>query len=230
MKEGFGRPERTSKREVCVSLTFRAVFAPSVRSLCEHLFVSKFAPRGAPDRQKLEELAREGASLREIGLALDRSIATVRYWLHRWEIARQDARLSRVDPATAPREVMRACARHGRTVYRLDKRGTYRCVLCSQERVAERRRRVKRILVDEAGGCCVVCGYDVCCAALQFHHVDPQTKSFALSHEGVTRSLARARAEAQKCVLLCANCHAEVESGLRIVEAPRGGFEPPRTD
>jgi len=37
---------------------------------------------------------------------------------------------------------------------------------------------------------------------------------FSLSEEGVTRSLARARAEAEKCVLLCAKCHAEVEAGV----------------
>jgi transposase len=202
----------------------------TVRTSCEHVFVSKYAPRGAPDRAKLQELAERGASLREIALALDRSIATVRYWLRRWEIARRDARRSRVDPATAPREVMRTCKRHARTVFRLDARGTYRCVLCSQERVAERRRRVKRILVEEAGGGCAECGYGVCCAALQFHHLDPRTKSFSLAHEGVTRSLDRAREEARKCILLCANCHAEVEAGVRVLEAPRGGFEPPRTD
>jgi transposase len=192
--------------------------------------VSKYAPRGAPDRKTLERLACEGASLREIAFALDRSIATVRYWLVRWGIPRRDVRRTRVDPATAPREVLRECPRHARTVFRLDKRGTYRCVLCSQERVADRRRRVKRILVEEAGGCCAECGYGACPAALQFHHVDPATKSFALSHEGVTRSLNRAREEARKCVLLCANCHAEVEAGVRVLEAPRGGFEPPRTD
>lgn len=192
--------------------------------------MSKFAPRGAPDRQRLEELARGGATLREIGLALDRSIATVRYWLRRWNIARQDARRSAVDPATAPREAVRECRRHGLTVFRLDKRGTYRCPRCSQQHVADRRRRVKRILVDEAGGSCTGCGYDACCAALQFHHVDPRDKAFALSHEGATRGLERARAEARKCILLCANCHAEVEAGVRVLQAPRGGFEPPRTD
>ena len=57
-----------------------------------------------------------------------------------------------------------------------------------------------------------------------------RTKNFSLSHEGVTRSLERAREEARKCVLLCANCHAEVEAGVRVLEAPPGGFEPPRTD
>jgi hypothetical protein len=78
---------------------------------------------------------------------------------------------------------------------------------------------VKLILVEEAGGARLGCGYDTCVAALQFHHIDPATKEFALSAEGVTRSLARARAEAAKCVLLCANCHAEVEAGVRPIPA-----------
>jgi 5-methylcytosine-specific restriction endonuclease McrA len=194
------------------------------------VFVSKYAPRGAPDRTRLEELAREGATLREIALALDRSIATIRYWLRRWDIARPDARRTRVDPATAPREVMRVCSRHGRAVFRLDVRGTYRCVLCAQERVAERRRRIKQILVEEAGGCCAACGYDRCPAALQFHHLNPAEKSFGLSSRGLSRGIDRAREEARKCVLLCGNCHAEVEGGVRVLETPRGGFEPPRTD
>jgi hypothetical protein len=71
------------------------------------------------------------------------------------------------------------------------------------------------MLVDEAGGACQLCGYDRCIAALEFHHRDPAEKSFSLSHRGVARSLAKARAEAAKCILLCANCHAEVEAGMR---------------
>jgi hypothetical protein len=66
----------------------------------------------------------------------------------------------------------------------------------------------------EAGGKCQLCGYDRSPAALQFHHVDPSTKSFGIGVTGVTRSLARARSEAAKCVLLCATCHAEVEAGV----------------
>jgi 5-methylcytosine-specific restriction endonuclease McrA len=71
--------------------------------------------------------------------------------------------------------------------------------------------------VEEAGGCCRLCGYDRCVSALQFHHLNPAEKSFTLSNAGFTRSIAKARAEASKCVLLCANCHAEVEAGLRDV-------------
>ncbi len=73
---------------------------------------------------------------------------------------------------------------------------------------------VKQILVEDAGGRCINCGYDRCAAALTFHHLVPAEKSYTLSHRGVTRSLAEARLEARKCVLLCANCHAEVEAGL----------------
>jgi 5-methylcytosine-specific restriction endonuclease McrA len=76
---------------------------------------------------------------------------------------------------------------------------------------------VKRILVAEAGGACQLCGYDRCIAALEFHHRDPREKSFALSQRGVARSLEKARAEAAKCVLLCANCHSEVEAGIRLL-------------
>lgn len=60
----------------------------------------------------------------------------------------------------------------------------------------------------------MVCGYDRHVGALQFHHIDAGEKTFALSLRGVARSLERAQAEAAKCVLLCANCHAEVEAGV----------------
>jgi 5-methylcytosine-specific restriction endonuclease McrA len=73
---------------------------------------------------------------------------------------------------------------------------------------------MKEILVEEAGGRCALCGYDRYVGALQFHHLDPREKDFALAAEGLTRALDLARAEASKCVLLCANCHAEVQAGL----------------
>ena len=83
------------------------------------------------------------------------------------------------------------------------------------ERVAAYRRRVKEILVEEAGGRCRVCGYDIYVGALHFHHLDPSTKRFAGQPcAGLTGSLQAMREEARKCVLLCANCHAEVEAGL----------------
>jgi hypothetical protein len=69
-------------------------------------------------------------------------------------------------------------------------------------------------LIDRAGGACRICGYDRFAGALEFHHLDPESKRFTLSRHGVTRAYAEVQAEADKCVLLCANCHAEVEGGV----------------
>jgi hypothetical protein len=76
---------------------------------------------------------------------------------------------------------------------------------------------VKEILVAEAGGRCSLCGYDRYVGALQFHHRDGAMKNFGLGDRGLTRSLEAVRDEASKCVLLCANCHSEVEAGLAKV-------------
>ena len=78
-----------------------------------------------------------------------------------------------------------------------------------------RRRRVKEILVAEAGGRCCLCGYDRYVGALQFHHIDPDSKGFGLAERGFARAIAKSRVEVAKCALLCANCHAEVEAGIR---------------
>jgi cytochrome c553 len=48
---------------------------------------------------------------------------------------------------------------------------------------------------------------------LTFHHVDPSQKLFAMSM-AVGRSIAAFREKARKCVLVCANCHGEIEAGL----------------
>ena len=72
-------------------------------------------------------------------------------------------------------------------------------------------------LVKEAGGACAICGFSSHPRALEFHHVDPATKKFHLSYQGLTRGIREMRAEAAKCVLLCANCHALVEAGVKKV-------------
>jgi cytochrome c553 len=89
----------------------------------------------------------------------------------------------------------------------------YRCKRCVGEAVTRRLRKVKQTLVDDFGGGCVICGYDRTPGSLHFHHVDPSTKAFSITM-GSGRSLAAYREEARKCILVCANCHGEIEAGL----------------
>ena len=74
------------------------------------------------------------------------------------------------------------------------------------------RQDIKRQLVEYKGGKCQICGYDKCQEALEFHHLDPNEKSFQIS--GGTKSFESLKPEVDKCVLLCANCHRELHAGL----------------
>jgi len=80
------------------------------------------------------------------------------------------------------------------------------------------RKRTKELLVEYKGGCCEVCGYNKCLEALEFHHIDETTKEFAVS--GSTKSLESQKREADKCYMLCANCHRELHAGLSVYHSP----------
>ena len=158
----------------------------------------------------------EGLSPRAMAARQGVSYSTIRYWMrvHQLETPRA-RRLADTSAARAvgASEASGTCSVHGEVALVRRASDGFRCPRCRQEAVAKQRRRIKQILVAEAGGACQRCGYDRYVGALHFHHLDPAKKSFALGLQGVTRSLARCRAEASKCVLLCANCHAEVEAG-----------------
>lgn len=79
--------------------------------------------------------------------------------------------------------------------------------------VAKRRRKIKLMAIEHKGGKCQVCGYNKCPGALDFHHVSGK-KSFNLGHKGYTRSWQIVLEELEKCLLVCANCHREIEAGI----------------
>ncbi len=183
-------------------------------------YKEKHAARGGIDREELAALVDLGASIAAIGRELGRSHATVRHWLAKYGLQTRSAVRRRNAKAArdAGQLVMQAtCAHHGHTEFWLEGRGCFRCSMCRREAVTRRRRRVKEILVKEAGGSCAICGYDEWIGALHFHHRHPGEKEFEISGAGITRSLERARNEARKCVLLCSNCHAEVEAGRKAL-------------
>jgi transposase-like protein len=176
----------------------------------------RHAARGGIARENLEPLLAEGLTTRAIAERLGVSQTTVRHWLkrHGLETARASMlRATREGRAAGLEHVVRVCTTHGATTFRINGDGYYRCSKCAAKAVLKRRAKVRDRLIEEAGGRCAICGYDRTPVALQFHHLDPALKEFGI-RGGATRSIARLRAEAAKCVLLCATCHAEVETGL----------------
>lgn len=181
----------------------------------------QFSRRGRIARAVLEASVERGLTLHEMAEITDRNVSSVRYWLRQYGLKatggsrRREAREAK---QRGERHIERSCPRHGQTKFVLENRGSYRCMQCRRGDVSAWRRRAKERLVNEAGGQCQVCGYRRYLGALQFHHLDPSSKAFSLSRRGCTRAFAELQAEAAKCALLCANCHAEVESGLVVVD------------
>ena len=69
-------------------------------------------------------------------------------------------------------------------------------------------RRAKLILLK--GGCCSICKYNKNYAALAFHHIDSKLKELKLDLRSCSNNKwSKLLDEANKCILLCHNCHME---------------------
>ena len=78
-----------------------------------------------------------------------------------------------------------------------------------------KKRNLKKAAIRHMGGKCVLCGYKRCWRAMHFHHINPHEKEFSISS---SYNWADIEMELKKCVLLCANCHAEVHEDMVDLE------------
>jgi hypothetical protein len=91
------------------------------------------------------------------------------------------------------------------------------CKQCSAKRDHKRediRSLKNKLLINEIKKQgCIICGYNKCMSALDWHHINPSNKHKDISSSMITRrSMSRVLDEIAKCVLLCANCHRELHS------------------
>lgn len=178
----------------------------------------RHAARGGIGREELKACVEAGMTIAEIADHLSWGRSTVRHWLRRHGLRTRHQRGKRSESPThlakdaGVATIVMSCAHHGETEFFLEGRGYYRCKRCRSDAVARRRRRLKEILVAEAGGKCCLCGYDRHVAALHFHHLEPSLKQMPLSAPGYCL-----------CARHAASRGEEVRS--TVLKLPRGGGE-----
>lgn len=77
-----------------------------------------------------------------------------------------------------------------------------------------------KMLEYKKTNCCSKCGYSKLNSALEFHHINPNTKELELSKcrivaEEITTTT---KQELDKCIVLCANCHREEHYNVNFFE------------
>lgn len=84
------------------------------------------------------------------------------------------------------------------------------CNSCNANRLRNSR-KIKAVAYK--GGSCIECGYNKSVKALHFHHRERSDKKFNLCGMW-SASWERLKLELDKCDLMCANCHMELEHGF----------------
>jgi len=88
------------------------------------------------------------------------------------------------------------------------------------ERVKKRKKEHKKILIDHLGGKCVGCGTT---HNLQFDHIDRKDKKFGIV-DRLSCKLTDLIVEANKCQLLCKDCHKVKTTAMHDRESLLRGY------
>ncbi len=160
------------------------------------------------DLEKLKELIKNNLTQREIAYELNTSQTNVRYWLKKYKLK----------TITSENKICPKCKKNKLLsefyIRRGKEGGSVYCILCSNLESSERARRFKEKCVIYKGGKCEICEYNKYIGALQFHHLNPKEKDFALSSVKSHSFNETIKKELDKCKLVCANCHSEIHGSM----------------
>jgi len=161
-------------------------------------------------KEILLKLVEKGFSTRELAKELNTSQTNIRHWLNKFGLKTK----SRLNYFELGEKFCPYCnlTKPLEDFYinksRLKPHGY--CKDCNRLNVIKRQRRIKEEAVTYKGGKCSTCGYSKYLGALEFHHLDPKLKDSDLFSKKCKNFDDKMKAELDKCILLCANCHAEI--------------------
>lgn len=177
------------------------------------------------NKEILEEFIIKGLSTWQISKECGKGQTTVRHWLKKYKLNTNHNKCGEKDiDDKRYNQTHRECIKCNQILeinnfYK--KAGilfdsTY-CKICTNNQTTIRMVNFKKKCLEYKGQKCVECGYSKYYGALEFHHIDPRKKDFSISQMKSYSFDNIVKEELDKCVLLCANCHREVESGIIIL-------------
>ena len=171
------------------------------------------------ERELLENYIEKGLSIRQIAKEIGKAQTTIRHWLKKYDLKTNHGILQNIQYGE-----YRYCPRckkecltsefYQRTSTRL---AAY-CKKCANNITTERMIKFKLKCIEYKGGKCIICEYNKYYGSLEFHHLDPKEKEYTISHLRSNGFNDKVRQELDKCILLCSNCHKEVEGGIIIIK------------
>ena len=173
------------------------------------------------DKEKLEKLIALNYSTYKIATELKCGQTNVRYWMNMFGL--KTTPISKYGNKMTKYKIgdEKVCPKCNRKLlickenFYIKKSGCVHswCKQCNNQITFQRQKQMKIDAVKYKGGKCKVCGYDKYVGALDFHHINPDEKDFAIS-ELKSYTWDTIKKELDKCICVCRNCHAEIHAGL----------------
>lgn len=155
------------------------------------------------EKQLLVNMLNENKSLRQVAKITGKSLGSVRYWVAKYELEKYNNIVCEMCQSPLVGNQSKFCSVKCKQQSVNFKHKNYSC---QQARGLERKRK----LIEIAGGECCDCGYKKNISALEFHHINPEEKSFGIDLRKCSNlNWDRLVEEVKKCILICSNCHRE---------------------
>ena len=147
--------------------------------------------------------------MRDISKKTGKSLTSIRYWFKKYGLLPK--KNPNINSIITKKKICPKCNTE-KDIRNFYKRkgilfGSVYCRECTNSSTVERMNLFKSKCVDYKGGCCQNCGYNR----------DPTSKDFTIAHMRSYSFDDIVKFELDKCVLLCSNCHREVENGITLI-------------
>lgn len=161
------------------------------------------------NKTDLVKLINKGYSTYQISSELNRSQTTIQRWITKLGLQTKTVkkchsiRICKTCGVTLKGRQLLFCSRYCKHSNPDRLKTSYQ-----QQKNRATERKIK--LVQYKGGTCSKCGYNKNFASLTFHHRNPSEKSFTIGKNCSQYGWKRLVEEADKCDLMCFNCHTEL--------------------